>query len=148
MLATSYKIIVKLLGLIQSLLPTSVNERQTSFHLGHQNLENISITLLVFDCIQQNHMEALFLKLDFEKAFNRVGFKYIWATLQAMGLGGQFLKLVRVLLEGGSIKIHINGCFSSPIMLEQGARQGCPLAPMFFALSTQPLLAFLQHEQT
>lgn len=62
----------------------------------------------------------LFLHLYFKKAFDRVDFEYIWATLAAIGLGGTFLTLMKGLIIGGSVKIHINGQFSEPIPLERG----------------------------
>lgn len=74
--------IAKLLGLqLRLLVFTLVNEQQMGFILKHQILENISITLLSLACIQRNCVEALFLKLDFEKAFDKVDFNYIWANL-------------------------------------------------------------------
>lgn len=65
-----------------------------------------------------------------------------------MGLGGKFLTLMKGLIIGGSVTIHINGQFSKPIPLERGVRQGCPLAPMLFALCTQPLLGYMQVERS
>lgn len=65
-----------------------------------------------------------------------------------MGLGGKFLQLMQGLILGGSIKIHINGQFSTKIPLSRGVRQGCPLTPMLFAICTQPLLAYIQEERS
>jgi hypothetical protein len=45
---------------------------------------------------------------------------------------------------GATAKIHLNRLFSEPINIERGVRQGDPLAPMLFALSTQPLLAYIE----
>lgn len=102
---------------------------------------------MVFNRILHDNLSTLFLQLDFEAAFDKVDFPYIWATLTAMGLRGQFLKLIQGLTIGGSVKIHINGQFSESIPMERGVRQGCPIAPMLFAICTQPLLAFLQVER-
>lgn len=67
--------------------------------------------------------------------------------LEAMGLGGRFLMLVKGLIIGGMVKIHVNGLFLEEIKLDQGVCQGCPLAPLLFALITQPFLGFLQEER-
>lgn len=146
MLTTAYKLVAKLIAChLRKVLPRLVNERQTGFVPSRQILENISITSLAFDHWEKLHnLQCLFLKLDFEKAFDRVNFEYIWATLIAMGLGGKFLLLIKGLVLGGSVKIHVNGLFSEDIALDRGVRQGCPLAPLLFALSTQPLLVFLR----
>jgi hypothetical protein len=86
-----------------------------------------------------------FLSLDFEKAFDRVDLKYLWETMKTIGLKGKFLALVQGLVTGSTAKIHINGLFSEPIPLLRGVRQGDPLAPLLFALSTQPLLVRLDN---
>lgn len=44
----------------------------------------------------------------------------------------------------GSSKIHLNGLFIEDFALDRGVRQGCPLAPLLFALSTQPLMEILK----
>lgn len=115
------------------------------FH-GSQILENILITCLAFDWIIHHKSQALFLLLDFENAFDKVDFEYIWATLKALGLRGKFLQLIQGFILGAHMKVHINGEFLQPIAIEHGVRQGCPLAPLLFALSMQPLTTFLYHQ--
>lgn len=149
MLNTAYKIIAKLIALrLNKLLPRLVNQRQTGFVPDYQILKNISITTMAFDWLKLHKQPALFLQLDFEKAFDRAVFEYIWATLTAMGLGVRFLHLIRSLSLGASVKIHVNESFSSDIPIQRGAHQGCPLAPLLFSLTTQPLLDFLDNKRT
>lgn len=89
MLNMIYEIIAKLLALqLRSFLPLLVHECQKSFVLGLKILENISITYLTIDWVLYNKSQALLLLLDLKKASNRVDFTYIWATLAALGLGG------------------------------------------------------------
>lgn len=82
--------------------------------------------------------------LDFKKAFDHVDLTYIWTMLQAMGLGWKFLSLTYGLILSDSIKIHINGRFLESI--KRVVCQGCPLVPMLFSLTAQPLLAFFKEE--
>lgn len=116
LLTTAYKLVAKLISLrLRKVLHKIVSPRQTGFILGRQILDNISITCLAFDWVEQNGKLVLFMKLDFEKAFDRLDFKYIWATLTKMGLGGTFLTLVRGLIQNATTKIHINGLFPEEI---------------------------------
>lgn len=96
----------------------------------------------------RNWIPVLFLKLDFEKAFDRVEHAYLWAILEKVGLGGTFTRLVKGLLSRAVSKVHINGRFTEEIPVTQGVRQGYPLSPLIFALSTQPLMDYLQHQLT
>ncbi|KAL3693355.1 hypothetical protein R1sor_007006 [Riccia sorocarpa] len=48
------------------------------------------------------------------------------------------------LVQGATAKLHVGGSFSREIPLERGVRQGCPLAPLLFAIATQPLMLILK----
>jgi hypothetical protein len=63
--------------------------------------------------------------------------------MEKLGLKGKILALVKGLVIGSTAKIHINGLFSLPIPILRGVRQGDPLAPLLFAILTQPLLHWL-----
>ncbi|KAL3690916.1 hypothetical protein R1sor_004567 [Riccia sorocarpa] len=64
-----------------------------------------------------------------------------------MGFCQKFIALVQGLVENAQSVIHINGAFTKEIELERRVRQGCPIAPLLFALSTQPLMAMLKEGQ-
>ncbi|KAL3691172.1 hypothetical protein R1sor_004823 [Riccia sorocarpa] len=59
----------------------------------------------------------------------------------------KIIMLIRGLVEGASSVVHLNGGFTQEIELQRGVRQGCPLAPLLFSLSTQPLMALLRKAQ-
>lgn len=70
----------------------------------------------------------------------------MWEVLELMGLGGTFAKLVKGLLAAASYKVYVNGSFTEEIPLSRGVRQGCPLYPLLFSLSTQPLMDYIQQK--
>jgi hypothetical protein len=41
----------------------------------------------------------------------------------------------------GTAKVHFNRLFTPSFQLQRGVRQGCPLAPLLYSLSTQPLMS-------
>jgi hypothetical protein len=60
-----------------------------------------------------------------------------------------FINLAKGLITDSFAKVHFNGLFTSKFPLQRGVKQGCPLAPLLFALSTQPLMAILSaHRQS
>ncbi|KAL3696859.1 hypothetical protein R1sor_010935 [Riccia sorocarpa] len=89
----------------------------------------------------------MFVKLDFEKAYDRIDHAYLWAVMEAMGFARKILELTRGLVEGSTSKLHLNGSFSEEFTMERGVKQGCPLAPLLFALSTQPLMVLLREQE-
>lgn len=82
------------------------------------------------------HQDILLLKLDFEKAFDRVDHGFWWATLWAMNLDPFVLSLIKGLVLNVEAKVHINGLFTPSFPLQCGVHQGDPLAPLLFVLST------------
>jgi hypothetical protein len=88
----------------------------------------------------------LFLKLDFEKAFDRVDFEYLWKTIELMGLGNTFLKLVKGLVIGAKARIIVNGLYTEKTNIKWGVRQGDPLAPLLFPIFSQPLISYIDHQ--
>lgn len=63
-------------------------------------------------------------------------------------MGGTFTWLVKGLMSRAVSKVHINGHSTEEIPITRGVRQGCPLSPLIFALSMQPLMDYLQHQLT
>jgi hypothetical protein len=146
MLNVAYKVIAKLLALrLRLILPLIVAPQQTGFVPGRNILENISLAWLTADWLHQQNESALFLSLDFEKAFDRVEHSYLWETLTWLGLDGTFLCLVKGLIANATSKIHVNGMYSQPIEMQRGVRQGCPVSPLLFAIATQRMMLFLTH---
>lgn len=106
------------------------------------------IAWLTHDWVIKHNIPTLFLKLDFEKAFDRVEHNYIFVILEKIGLGGTFLMLVKGLLTGAISKVHVNGRFTVEIKISHGVRQGGPLSPLIFTLTTQPLMEYLEFKLT
>lgn len=56
------------------------------------------------------------------------------------------IALVKGFVESTQSNFHINGLFIQPFSLGRGVCQGCPLAPLLFALTTQPLILMFKRK--
>jgi hypothetical protein len=94
-----------------------------------------------------NKKSAFSLKLNFVKAYDRVDNQCIYDTLAAMGFCKRFQSLVGGLSKQGQSKVHFNGLFTEPFQLSKGVPQGCPLSPLLFALTTQPMIRLMKFKE-
>ncbi|KAL3692767.1 hypothetical protein R1sor_006418 [Riccia sorocarpa] len=145
LLGITYKIISKILAeRLQEFMPQLVSAPQTGFIPGRVIFDNILALHLSQDWVNRSGQEALFLKLDFTKAYDRVRHIYLWDTLCVMNFSEKFIALVQGLCQDATATVSVNGDFTQEFKMEWGVRQGCPLAPFLFALTTEPLMRLLQ----
>ncbi|KAL3697158.1 hypothetical protein R1sor_011234 [Riccia sorocarpa] len=86
---------------------------------------------------------STFVKLDFVKAYDRVDHAFLWRTLECQGFDKDFISLVQGITREGYARVHVNAAFTNEITVSRGVRQGCPLAPLLYALCTQSFMSLL-----
>ncbi|KAL1255279.1 hypothetical protein QQF64_013340 [Cirrhinus molitorella] len=79
------------------------------------------------------------ISLDAEKAFDRIEWSFLWAVLDHVEAGQGFIKMVKSLYNCCSARVLTGSLASSSFPLGRGTRQGCPLSPLLFTLSVEPL---------
>ncbi|KAL3680493.1 hypothetical protein R1sor_023449 [Riccia sorocarpa] len=132
---------------LKGILPELIDRQQTGFVAGRNIIDNILTLRLGQEWAQVIGQDVIFVKLDFMKAYDRVAHGFLWDTLTTMDMGEETVGRIKGLVEGGTSEVHINGCFTEEIKIERGVRQGCPLAPLLFAMTTQPLMRALREEE-
>ncbi|KAL3675948.1 hypothetical protein R1sor_025896 [Riccia sorocarpa] len=148
LLNLGYKINSKLLAnKLNVVLEHLVGNQQKGFVKGRSIIDNILNYQLGQDWAFHSKQPALFIKLDFQKAFDRISHVYLISLLHAMNFHQDFINLVEGLIKGASSLIHTSGRFSEDFQIGRGVRQGCPLAPLLFSLATQPLIQLLEEAQ-
>lgn len=142
-----YKLFASILSKrLEFIVPELVDLDQTGFVLNRQTRDNLRRTLQVMSHITSENISAMLVSLDAEKAFDSVGWEYLYRVLARFGFKGGFIKCIRALYFTPTARIRVNGNLSQTIYLERGTRQGCPLSPTLFALFIEPLAQAIRED--
>lgn len=109
--------------------------------------DNIRRSLHILNHIKQNKLEALFISLDAEKAFDSVRWPFLYKVLERFGIHPNFVRAICTLYNKPSAQVKINGYLSDTIILERGTRQGCPISPLLFVLYIEPLAQWIRNNE-
>lgn len=82
------------------------------------------------------------------KAFDRLEWPFLWAMLEKMGFGHNFIHMVKVLYSKPSAVVLTGQLLSALFPVSRSSRQGCPLSPALFALSLEPLAQMIRQSTT
>lgn len=135
---SDYKLIAKLFSRrLSNVTEKLVNENQFAFIKGR----NISTMLReLYDIIENEkhtNSNTILLSIDYSKAFDTLSTKAIMDALELYGFGAYFLNWIKILLSNRTCCIRNGGYISQEFNMERGVRQGCPISPILFILTSE-----------
>ena len=87
-----------------------------------------------------------FLKIDFDKPYDRLEWSFILDSLSQMGLNPPYLSYVKTLFGNARARVAVNGYVTSPLALHKSIGQGCPLAPLLYAIAADGFSFLVQQK--
>jgi hypothetical protein len=145
----SYKIISKILAnRLKKVLPKIISPLQSAF-VPNRNIQDNSI--LAHELIhtfknKKGKKGLMFLKMDMEKAFDQMEWKFLLAIMKKLGFNDTWLGWIEACISSTSFSILINGSPYGMISPARGLRQGDPLSPFLFILGSEVLSRLLSYE--
>ena len=148
LLNTELKILAKILAnRLREVLDDLIGPEQTYAMRGRSIKSNLHLMREVLEGIDEDD-EAALISLDQSKAFDRVNHRFLFRVLGAAGFQPDLCKWIGLLYERPKTVVQINGKRSRPFKITRSVRQGCPLSPLLYILTLEPLLRRLRDERS
>jgi hypothetical protein len=131
----SFKIFSKVLtGRLRKNSRRLISPNQSAFIKGRYILESVVVAHELVHNLNKSKSPGLIIKLDYEKAYDRVSWDFLFETLSARGFSEKWVNWVKCLVKGGSVGVCLNGEESAYFKTGKGLRQGDPLSLLMFNL--------------
>lgn len=96
---------------------------------------------------EKKEVNGMIVSLDQEKAYDRIQYEFIWATLEAFGFPVHFIDTVKMLYCDAKTVAIVNGKKNTPYKMTRGVRQGDPMSCLIFNLAIESLAQMLRDSQ-
>jgi len=143
----AYKLVTKVLvHRLQKILPNLISPSQSSFVPGRQISDNIVIMQEALHSMRRKRGSRGFMaiKLDLEKAYDRLNWQFIRDTLLEMRLPQLMVEVIMMCLTSCSMRILWNGEPTSCFHPSRGIRQGDPLSAYLFVACMERLSQLIE----
>ncbi|GJY76394.1 putative RNA-directed DNA polymerase [Tanacetum coccineum] len=135
-----YKILAKILAeRVKKVVGEVVGDVQTAFIKGRFILDGVLIANETVEFVRKKKEIGLVFKVDFEKAYDSINWKFLGDIMKRTGFGSKWCKWVENCLNSSSMSILVNGSSTEEFTLERGVRQGDPLSLFLFILAAEGL---------
>jgi hypothetical protein len=128
---------------LKEVIGSLVGHNQRGFIPGRDIRVSIMEAKLTLKIGQRLGINGAIILWDWEKAFDRVDRKWLFKIMHKMDFGSNFIQAIQILHKGSVASIEINGFLTEEFNINSGVRQGCPIAPFLFAITTEPLRAII-----
>jgi hypothetical protein len=93
-------------------------------------------------------LNGVILKIDFEKAYDKVKWSFLQQTLRMKGFSPKWRALIHSSMSGGSLAIKVNDDIGQYFQTKKGLRLGDPLSPILFNIMADMLAIMIERAKS
>uniref|UniRef100_A0A2N9EZP9 Reverse transcriptase domain-containing protein n=1 Tax=Fagus sylvatica TaxID=28930 RepID=A0A2N9EZP9_FAGSY len=129
-------------------LPNLISPAQSAFIPGRWITENQLIVQEILHSFKKRKVKGDFvaLKLDLQKAYDRVNWVFLFTVLKKFGFSPQFIGWIMECISTVSFSVLVNGGKTKHFLPSWGLRQGDPLSPYLFILCQEVLSRLIDRQ--
>lgn len=140
LLNTDYKMATKAIAnRLAKVLPDIIKQSQACSVRGRSIHHHLILIRDLISFSNQTKRPLYVLSFDQRKAFDRVSWDFLFATLRRFGFSEDFISIIQTLYSDISSSFSINGELTLYVTLLRGVRQGCPLSLLLYILIAETL---------
>jgi hypothetical protein len=140
LLNSSIKLITKLLAnRLQVVIFQLIHQNQYVFNKSRSIQDCLAWSFEYLHLCHQSRKELVILKLDFEKAFDKIEHEVITLMMRQKGLPERWIDWISSILSSGTLVVLLNSVPSKVFHCQRGIRHGDPLSPLPFVVAADLL---------
>lgn len=124
-----------------------IKREQTAFMKTRNIMTGIMALHEVLHKTKRNKKVGVVLKLDFEKAYDKVDWNFLFDCLKCRGFDDKWINWIKSVVMGGTLSVKINNQLGPYFMSHKGVRQGDPLSPILFNFAADCLTRMVHNAQ-
>ena len=121
-----------LLNRLKTQLDPYLSEEQAEFKKDRNTIQQILTLRLLAEKAKRQGKKIFNCFIDFQKAFDTIKHKIIWATLKSYGVETKMVTLLQKIYESGQSAVRIGKEKGEWFRTDVGTRQGDPMSPLLF----------------
>jgi hypothetical protein len=120
---------------------------QTAFIKGRFITDGVMLLPEILRDTKCRKQQGVILKLDFEKAYDKVNWNFLLDYCRQKGFSGTWLTWMNKVVSGGTLSVKTNDCVGPYFCSYKGVRQGDPFASTLFNFAINCLSKMIQIAQ-